>query len=146
MKINEGKVPLKVYSSLSDFKLYMADVGMLTMQSGVAQVILSPVELNNSFLGSVAESYVAQAFVANSIPLYYWKNQNTAEVDFVIQHGLDIIPVEVKSGSHIRSKSLAMFMEWYKCPYAIRLSKKNFGFENNIKSVPLYAAFCIKVG
>lgn len=146
VKINEGKVPLKVYSSLSDFKLYMADVGMLTMQSGVAQVILSPVELNNSFLGSVAESYVAQAFVANSIPLYYWKNQNTAEVDFVIQHGLDIIPVEVKSGSHVRSKSLAMFMEWYKCPYAIRLSKKNFGFENNIKSVPLYAAFCITKG
>jgi predicted AAA+ superfamily ATPase len=143
-KTNHGTLPVKVYADLSDFKLYLSDTGMLTMQSGIiAQVILSPLETDNSFLGSIAENYIAQAFAANQIPLYYWKNDHTAEVDFVIQKGIDVIPVEVKAGLRVRSKSLGIFMEKYKCPYGIRLSKKNFGFENGIKSVPLYAAFCI---
>lgn len=143
-KTSQGIMPIKVYVDLSDFKLYMSDVGMLTMQSGiVAQAILSPFETDNSFLGAIAENYVAQAFAANLIPLHYWKNDNTAEVDFVIQNGIDVIPIEVKAGARVRSKSLGIFMEKYKCPYGIRLSKKNFGFENGIKSVPLYAAFCI---
>ena len=143
-KTTQGFIPVKVYVDLSDFKLYMSDVGMLTMQSGtVAQAILSPLETNNSFIGSIAENYVAQAFAANQIPLLYWKNDNTAEVDFVIQKGIDVIPVEVKAGVRVRSKSLSIFMEKYKCPYGIRISKKNFGFENGIKSIPLYAVFCI---
>jgi predicted AAA+ superfamily ATPase len=144
LKTTQGTLPVKVYADLSDFKLYLSDTGMLTMQSGIiAQVILSPLETDNPFLGSIAENYIAQAFAANRIPLYYWKNDNTAEVDFVIQKGIDVIPVEVKAGLRVRSKSLGIFMEKYKCPYGIRLSKKNFGFENGIKSVPLYAAFCI---
>ena len=143
-KTNKGEMPIKVYIDLSDFKLYLSDIGMLTMQSGIAlQTILSPFE-TNSFLRALAENYVAQAFTANSIPLIYWKNDNTAEVDFLIQQGIDVVPVEVKSGIRIRSKSLVLFMEKYKCKYGIRLSKKNFGFDNNIKSVPLYAAFCIE--
>jgi hypothetical protein len=56
---------------------------------------------------------------------------------------MDVIPVEVKAGMRIRSKSLGIFVEKYKCPYGVRISKKNFGFENGIKSVPLYAVFCI---
>jgi predicted AAA+ superfamily ATPase len=143
-KITQGKMPIKVYVDLSDFKLYMSDVGMLTMQSGMAsQTILAPFETNLSFMGAIAENYVAQAFAANLTPLFYWKNDNTAEIDFVIQKGVDIIPVEVKSGVHVRSKSMGVFIEKYKPPYGIRISKKNFGFENGIKSVPLYAAFCI---
>ncbi|MDR1938621.1 MAG: hypothetical protein LBQ73_09035 [Tannerellaceae bacterium] len=54
-----------------------------------------------------------------------------------------VIPIEVKKGKRNRSKSLGVFVEKYKSPYSIRISKKNFGFENGIKSVPLYAAFCI---
>lgn len=143
-KTTHGTMPIKVYVDLSDFKLYMSDVGMLTMQSGVvAQAILSPLETGNSFIGAIAENYVAQAFAANLTPLIYWKNDNTAEVDFVIQKGGDVIPVEVKAGIRVRSKSMGVFMTKYKCPYGIRVSKKNFGFENGIKSVPLYAAFCI---
>ncbi|MCL2727172.1 MAG: ATP-binding protein [Bacteroidales bacterium] len=143
-KTTRGAMPVKAYIDLSDFKLYLSDVGMLAMQTGMAaQAILSPLETNNSFIGSIAENYVAQAFAANRIPLLYWKNNNTAEVDFVIQQGVDVIPVEVKAGTRIRSKSLAIFMEMYKSAYALRLSKKNFGFENRIKSIPLYAAFCI---
>lgn len=144
-KTTQGTMPVKVHVDLSDFKLYMSDVGMLTMQSGiVAQAILSPLETDNSFIGAIAENYVAQAFAANRIPLFFWKNDNTAEVDFVIQNGIDVIPVEVKAGIRVRSKSLGIFMEKYKCPYGIRISKKNFGFENNVKSIPLYAAFCIR--
>ena len=143
-KTTQGTMPIKVYIDLSDFKLYMSDVGMLTMQSGiVTQAILSPLEIEIPFMGAIAENYVAQAFSANLIPLLYWKNDNTAELDFVIQKGLDIIPVEVKAGKRIRSKSMNLFMTKYKCSYGIRISKKNFGFENRIKSVPLYAVFCI---
>ncbi len=143
-KTTQGTMPIKVHIDLSDFKLYMSDVGMLTMQSGIpAQAILSPLETDNSFIGAIAENYVAQALSANLTPLLYWKNDNTAELDFVIQKALDVIPVEVKAGIRVRSKSLGIFMEKYKCPYAIRVSKKNFGLENGIKSVPLYAVFCI---
>jgi uncharacterized protein len=143
-KTIQGTMPIKVHIDLSDFKIYMSDVGMLSMQSGIAtQAILSPIETERTFMGAVAENYVAQTFASNLIPLLYWKNENTAEVDFVIQKGVDVIPVEVESGVRVHSKSLGTFMNQYQCPYAIRLSKKNFGYENNIKSVPLYAAFCI---
>ena len=136
-------MPVKVHVDLSDFKLYMSDTGMLTMLSGMAaQVVLSTIETDSSFLGAIAENYVAQAFTANRIPLLYWKNNNTAEIDFVIQKGIEVIPVEVKSGIRTRSKSLDIFMKRYNCPHAIRISKKNFGCENGIKSVPLYAVFC----
>ncbi len=144
-KITQGDYPIKVHVDFSDFKLYMSDTGLLTMQSGVAAAaILSPIETNNSFIGAIAENYVAQSLTANNIPLFYWKNENTAEVDFIIQRGVDIIPIEVKSGLNTRSKSLNLFMKRYNIPYGIRISKKNFGFENNVKSVPLYATFCIK--
>lgn len=143
-KTTQGVMPVKAHVDLSDFKLYMSDVGMLIMQSGMAaQAILSPLEIETPFMGAIAENYVAQAFSANLIPLLYWKNGNTAEMDFVIQKGVNVIPVEVKSGIRVRSKSMHIFMKQYKCTYGIRLSKKNFGFENGIKSVPLYAAFCI---
>jgi len=144
-KTNHGTMPIKVYVNLSDFKLYMSDTGMLTMQSGIAtQTILSTLESGNTFIGAITENYVAQAFAANMIPLFYWKNDNTAEVDFVLQCGVDVIPVEVKAGVRVRSKSMGVFMAKYNCPYGIRISKKNFGFENGIKSVPLYATFCIR--
>ena len=66
-----------------------------------------------------------------------------AELDFVVQIGGRVIPLEVKKGKHTKSTSFNIFLKWYKCPYGIRVSGKNFGFENNIRSVPLYAAWCI---
>ncbi len=143
-KITQGTIPVAVYAYFPDFKLYMSDVGMLTLKSGLpAQMLLQENNEDNTFMGMVTENYVAQVFVAKKIPLYYWKNDNTAEVDFVLQQDVNVIPVEVKSGTNTRSKSLMMFAKQYHCPYAIRISQKNFGFENNIKSVPLYAVFCI---
>ena len=65
------------------------------------------------------------------------------EVDFVISLKGKIIPVEVKSGEHITAVSLHEYTQLFKPAYSIRISEKNFGLENNIKSVPLYAVFCI---
>lgn len=144
-KINHGFLPIAIYADMSDFKLYMSDTGMLTMKSGMPhQVILSQIEEDNGFLGVLNENYVAQAFTSNSLPLFYWKNENTAELDFVLQIDGKVIPVEVKKGNRTKSISMNMFIKKYNCPYAIRISKKNFGFENDIKSVPLYAVFCIE--
>ncbi len=143
-RIEHGMMPIEVYSDLSSFKLYMNDVGLLTMKSGMSQqTILSSGTIDNTFLGAIAENYVAQAFAANQYNLYYWTSGGIAEVDYIMQKGEEIIPVEVKAGMHTKSKSLALFMEKYKPAYAIRISARNFGFENHIKSVPLYAVFCI---
>ena len=144
-KINQGYMPVAAYMDLSDFKLYMSDIGMLTMKSGMAQqTILSQVEEDNGFMGAMSESYVAQALYCNGFPLYYWKNENTAEVDFVLQLEGKVVPLEVKKGLRTKSVSMIMFMKKYDSPYSIRISRKNFGYENQIKSIPLYAVFCIK--
>jgi predicted AAA+ superfamily ATPase len=143
-KIEHGFIPIKAYQYFPDFKLYMSDTGMLTMLSGFPlQMILNSIETDNTFMGAIAENYVAQAFTAKSIPLHYWKSVETAEIDFVFQDNVDVIPIEVKKGLRTRSGSMALFTKKYNSPYSIRISQKNFGFENNIKSVPLYAVFCI---
>jgi predicted AAA+ superfamily ATPase len=142
--VEQGTMPVAVYRDLASFKLYMSDVGLLTMKSGISQqAVLSSGEIENTFLGSITENYVAQALRNNHYGLYYWTNEATAELDFVLQKGADIIAVEVKTGARTKSKSLNMFVTKYKPAYSIRISARNFGFENNIKSVPLYAAFCI---
>ena len=143
-RIDHGIEPISVYSDLASFKLYMSDVGLLTMKSGISQqTILSAGEIDNAFLGAISENYVAQTFAARRYNLYYWTTEGKAELDFVLQKGNEIISVEVKTGTRTKSKSLAMFVDKYKPAYSIRISSKNFGFENNIKSVPLYAVFCI---
>lgn len=71
------------------------------------------------------------------------KRERGAEIDFVIQRKEKRIPVEVKSADNTKAKSLRVYMETYRPDYAIKLSAKNFSFENGKKTVPLYAAFCI---
>ncbi|MDR1688721.1 MAG: DUF4143 domain-containing protein [Clostridiales bacterium] len=144
VKLEHAFMPISVYQDISSFKIYMSDVGLLTMKSGISQqAVMSAGELENTFLGAITENYVAQVFAAKHYGLYYWATDGQAEVDFILQKDGDIIPVEVKTGKRTKSKSLAIFAEKYKPAYIIRISSKNFGFENNIKSVPLYAAFCI---
>jgi len=143
-KTEQGSIPLKAYTDLSDFKLYMSDIGMLTKTSGMPiQMIVAPSNEFSTFGGAIAENYVAQALASNGHPLYYWRNGNTAEVDFVIQQDDNVVPIEVKSGIRVQSKSLNIFIKGYSCKTAIRLSLRNFGCDGIIKSVPLYAAFCI---
>ena len=81
-----------------------------------------------------------------SVPLIrtaYWESERGAEIDFIIQRDGQLIPIEVQSADNTRAKSLKVYMDTYKPAYAIKLSAKNFGFEDNKKIVPLYAAFCI---
>ena len=94
-------------------------------------------------MGAIAENYVAQNFAAKSIPLFYWKSNDVAEIDFVLQQDESVIPVEVKKGVRTRSGSMALFTKKFHSPFSIRIAQKNFGFENGIKSIPLYAVFCM---
>ena len=143
-RLEHGYIPVNAYMDLINFKLYMGDIGMLTLRSEVPlQTILSTIETDNTFLGTMTENYVAQCFKAKNYRLAYWQSEGKAEVDFVLQLDGKVVPIEVKKGRRTRAKSLGVFMERYQSEYAIRISKKNFGFENKIKSVPLYAVFCI---
>lgn len=142
-KIKKAEIPLKVYQDEEYFKLYLSDVGILVAMS---EIRFNDLILDKpfSFRGAITENYVAQEFTANDISLYYWTYGRNAQVDFIIYNNDGIIPVEVKSGDNVRSTSLKFYISENKPKYSIRLSTRNFGFENNIKSIPLYAAFCIK--
>ena len=142
-KIKKAEIPLKVYQDEEYFKLYLSDVGILVAMSEIRfnDLIL---DKTFSFRGAITENYVAQEFTANDISLYYWTYGRNAEVDFIIYNNDGIIPVEVKSGDNVRSTNLKFYINENKPKYSIQLSTRNFGFENNIKSIPLYAAFCIK--
>ncbi len=141
-RISQAYEPIAVYADLSAFKLYMGDVGLLTMKSGISQQTVLSGE-GNTFMGAVTENYVAQQLTAKGYDLYYWESGSTAELDFVLQKEGQIIGVEVKKGEHVRSRSLSVFVNSYKPSYSIRLSLKNFGEKDGMKSVPLYAVFCV---
>ena len=144
-KVNTGKLPLVAYLEPVSFKVYVSDTGLLCSKFGLTlSTMLSEVAGYNDIKGSLAENYVATALISNGYNIFYWESQGKAEVDFVIQNSTgQIIPIEVKSSDNVRSKSLQQFVSRYNPAYSIRISTKNFGFENNIKSVPLYAVFCI---
>ena len=145
VKIREGKMPLSVFVENESFKIYMADTGILCSKFSIpAKMILTETNAFDGFKGALTENYVAAALKTNGYDLYYWEANGKAELDFVIQSAEgDIIPVEVKAADNVRAKSLGVFMKKYDIQKAIRISSKNFGFENNIKSVPLYAVFAI---
>ncbi|MBR1510255.1 MAG: ATP-binding protein [Bacteroidales bacterium] len=143
--ISHGFIPISAQEDDSDFKIYMSDIGLLNTKAQMpVPMLLNSIETDNTFLGSVAENYVGQALRANGITLRYWKNDNTQEVEYVLQDGANVIPVEVKKGRKVDAISLNNFKKTYNCPFAYRISGKNFGFANEIKSVPLYAVFCIE--
>ncbi|WP_302619490.1 ATP-binding protein [uncultured Oscillibacter sp.] len=141
-RINQAYEPIAVYADLSAFKLYMGDVGLLTMKSGISQQTVLSGE-GNTFMGAVTENYVAQQLASKGYSLYYWESGSTAELDFVLQKDNQIIGIEVKKGEHVRSRSLSVFVNSYKPEYSIRLSLKNFGEKDRLKLVPLYALFCV---
>ena len=137
------EIPLKVYLNWDIFKVYYSDVGML---NSICDVRINDIinDTNFMFKGAIAENYVAQELNTMNIPLIYWRSRGDAEIDFLLTTKDGIIPVEVKASDRIQSKSLNVYMDKYKPKYGIRLSMKNFGYENHIKSIPLYATFCLK--
>lgn len=140
--VKKVEIPLKAYIDDDYFKLYLSDIGLLV---SILEIRYNDIMLNKEFMykGVLAENYVATELIHNYETLYYWQSENRAEIDFLINAKDGIIPIEVKANTNNNSKSLNLYMEKYKPSFAIRISSKNFGFENNIKSVPLYATFCI---
>ena len=142
--MEQVKKPLENYRDIDAFKIYVSDLGLLAAKKDLAaNDVLYMVEELNDFKGGLAENYVNVQLVINGYRTYYWESVRGAEIDFVIQREGKLIPIEVKSADNTRAKSLNVYMDTYKPAYAIKLSTKNFGFENGKKTVPLYAAFCI---
>lgn len=133
--------PLKAFMSGDKFKIYLSDSGLLRALSNIDyQEIL--LEKTKMYKGVLTENYVACELYTKTRELYYY-TFDKYEIDFLLKIEGEIIPVEVKSGRRTNSKSLNAYIEKYHPKYAIRIFEKNFGFENNVKSVPLYAVFCI---
>lgn len=144
VKVTEGKLPLTVYEQLDSFKIYYSDVGLLCFKSGILpQDVLVNGATSDRMRGLLAENYVAEQLSALGYRLNYWESNGKSEVDFVIRRDDSAVPVEVKSADNVRAKSLKVFVDKYNPKYSVRISTKNFGFENNILSLPLYAIFCL---
>lgn len=137
--------PLKVFEDNDTFKLFLSDIGIL---NNLLNISINDILNDNLkiYKGIITENYVANQLLANEIPLFYWKNKQNVEVDFLIETKDGIIPIEVKSSDNTQSKRLKIYNGLFDPPYAIRMSTKDFGYnsETKIKSVPLYATFLIK--
>ncbi len=143
-RIDQAKKPLKNYIDINSFKIYLSDVGLLCAKNRVLTDDILYMDYSmNDFKGGLAENYVNTQLRSLGYDSYYWELAGGSEIDFIIQRDSDVIPIEVKSSDNVNSKSLASYMKSHNPPYAIKISAKNFGFENNLKTVPLYAVFCL---
>jgi predicted AAA+ superfamily ATPase len=140
-KTSGGKMPPSITRDISAFKLYINDIGLACYKAGLTFENMRI--FDSTFLGGITENYIANTLSYKGYELFYWTSESKAEVDFIIHKDSSIIPIEVKAGENTRSLSLNTYRKKYNPDYSIRISMKNFGFENGIKSVPLYAAFCI---
>ncbi|MDR1013475.1 MAG: ATP-binding protein [Coriobacteriales bacterium] len=140
-----AEVPLRANTDSDVFKLFFGDIGFLVSLTGLD---FADIMTNQSFgfKGALAENYVACELAAVGRDLYYWRSEHSAEVDFLLENGIaqgGILPVEVKADKHVQTPSLSVYRRRFDPSCSLRVSAKNFGFENGIKSVPLYAVFCL---
>lgn len=143
-KVEQIKKPLENYRDIDAFKIYVSDLGLLCAKKDLtANDVLYMVDELNDFKGGMAENYVNVHLSMNGYKTYYWESERGAEIDFIIQRDGHIIPIEVKSADNTKAKSLNLYMKTYQPDYAIKLSARNFGFEDGKKIVPLYAVFCV---
>ena len=142
VKCTQGFMPPSAFLDLTAFKLYYSDTGIMSARTGMNLERLLGNEADH-FRGIFAENYVACALRSNGYELLYWESEGSAEVDFLIIKDNRVIPVECKAGDHVKAKSLKVYREKYHPIYSIRISTRNFGMVDQIKSVPLYAVFCI---
>lgn len=140
--VKTPQIPLEINKETKTFKLYLSDCGLLM---NLAKISITSIlnDVNMLYKGIIAENFVAQTLKVKGYPLYYYENNSKAEIDFLLNIEDEIIPVEVKASTNTTSKSLSSYMKKYNPKYAIRISSKNFGFNNNIKSIPLYAVHLI---
>ncbi|MCD6565306.1 MAG: ATP-binding protein [Bacteroidales bacterium] len=142
-QINAPKLPLSGYADYSKFKVYLLDTGLLgAMLNLSSDIIRKPTELFSEYKGAFIENFVATELVASEIrDLFYWTSKSDAEVDFVLQSGNQIYPIEVKSGLSRNLKSIRSYAQKYKPKYIFRISSRNFIQDNDFINIPLYVAF-----
>ncbi len=140
-QVSEGVAPLRSFEIATSFKLYLLDVGLLATEFDARPSDFEDNEIRSArFRGGIAENYAMQQLVASGMTPYYWGQQSTYEVDFVMRLKEGVVPIEVKSGEHVRAKSAQRFAGKYGSPYLIHMTAKNFGQTDAVKSIPLYAA------
>jgi predicted AAA+ superfamily ATPase len=141
-KVSKPFLPLSAYADRTFFKLYMTDIGLLRKMSGLpASAVFEKTGAYKEFKGALTENYVLTELVNTygTVP-FYWKSDNTAEVDFVIQNNLDIVPIEVKAEQNTKAKSLAVYRQKYAPRLVVKTSMNNGEGEN----VPLYRMWALK--
>ncbi len=145
-RIKKPHLPLTAYQD-NAFKLYGLDVGLLAAQSGLdAGTLLEGNRIFTEFKGALTEQYVLQQLIASQDnPIFYWASEKgTAEVDFVLQRGQGVMPIEVKAEENLKAKSLKVYAEQFKPEQAIRFSMADYREQEWMTNVPLYSvgAFC----
>lgn len=146
-RVSTPSLPLKAYEDLKAFKLYLVDVGLLSCMVGLRQnVLLNGNQLFKEFKGALTEQYVLQQLkTIKGLNTYYWtSDRGTAEVDFVIDNGSDVIPIEVKAEVNLQAKSLKVYREKFQPKISIRTSMADYKKEDRLLNLPLWAVEIIK--
>lgn len=141
-RVTAPSLPLKAYEDLKAFKLFLVDVGLLSCMVDLRQdVLLDGNALFKEFKGALTEQYVLQQLkTLKAVNTYYWTAERaTAEVDFVIDNGRDIIPVEVKAETNLQAKSLKVYHEKFRPRLSIRTSMADYKKEDWLLNLPLWA-------
>ena len=139
--VSKPAMPLKVYTEFSAFKLYLIDVGLLAAMSELdAKSILDGNAIFVEFKGALTEQYVLQQLIAGTefTPYYYSETKSEGEIDFLIQKGTNIVPIEVKAEENLKAKSLRVYCHKFKPQMAIRTSMSNYREQDWMINVPLY--------
>lgn len=142
-RVTAPNLPLKAYEDLKAFKLFLLDVGLLSCMVRLHQrALLDGNELFKEFKGALTEQYVLQQLkTMNGLDAYYWtNNRGSAEIDFLIDNGIDVIPIEVKAETNLKAKSLKIFCERFEPKVAIRMSMNDYKKEDRLLNLPLWAA------
>ena len=139
--VSKPAMPLKAYTEFAAFKLYLLDVGLLAAMSELdAKSILDGNAIFIEFKGALTEQYVLQQLIADTefTPYYYSETKSEGEIDFLIQKGTDIVPIEVKAEENLKAKSLRVYCDKFKPQMAIRTSMSNYREQDWMVNVPLY--------
>ena len=141
-RVNAAGIPLKAYEDLKAFKLFLVDVGLLGCMAGLRQrTLLDGNDLFVEFKGALTEQYVCQQLVSDlGATPYYWSAENSSgEVDFVLQHSGNVIPLEVKAEENLQAKSLKHFVAGNELPFGVRTSMSDYRRQEKFINLPLYA-------
>ncbi len=141
-RVNKPAMPLKAYIDFSAFKLFLLDVGLLGALSELdAESILEGNAIFQEFKGALTEQYVLQEIVTGTsyTPYYFVSNNSTYEMDFMIQKGKDVIPIEVKAETNLQAQSLKAYHKKFEPTIAIRTSMTDYQEEEWLINLPLYA-------